>query len=67
MKSLDDRERFVLERVRDGLSGREIGEELNLTTQAVSIIKLNAIKKIKIAAKKDPELKDILDQMGFKI
>ena len=67
MKSLNDREKYVLERVRDGLSGREIGEEIDLTTQAVSMIKLNAIKKIKIAAKNDPELKDILNQMGFKI
>ena len=67
MKSLNDREKYVLEQVRDGLSGREIGKELNLTTQSVSMIKLNAIKKIKIAAKNDPELTEILDQMGFKI
>lgn len=65
MCSLDDREKFILNRVRDGLSGREIGKELNLTTQAVSMIKLNAIKKIKITAKNDEELKEVLNSMGI--
>ena len=67
MNMLTDRERFILESIRDGLTGREIGDELDLTSQSVFMIKKNAIKKIRIATKQNPELKEIIDDMGFKI
>lgn len=67
MDLLSEREKFILKSLSEGWNGSQIAEKLGITPQGVSIAKLTAVKKIKIFVKKNPELKDIINQMGFKI
>ena len=67
MEILSDREKFILKSISSGWSGSQIAEKLGITPQGVSIAKLTAIKKIKVLVKKNPELTEIISEMGFKI
>ena len=67
MDLLSDREKFILKSLSEGWNGSQIAEKLGITPQGVSIAKLTAVKKIKIFVKKNPELKELISEMGFKI
>lgn len=65
MDDLEEREVFILKSLSKGLTGQEIGDQLGITTQSVSAIKLSAIKKIKWFVEQDPELKEVVENLGF--
>lgn len=67
MDSLEEREVYVLKALAQGVTGQKLGKELNITTQTVSAIKLNAIKKVKFAVKNNPELNELINNIGFEI
>ena len=65
MDDLDEREIFVLKSIANDVVLQEIGNELGITAQAVSSIKFTAIRKIKASVRNNPELKEIINNMGF--
>ena len=67
LEILSDRERFILESIAKGWNGSQIAEQLNITPQGVSMTKIAAVKKIKKLVRNNPELEEILDNMGFQI
>ena len=67
MDELEDREIFILKSLAKGMTGQEVGDQLGITTQSVSAIKLSSVKKIRWFVKKHPELKEVVSNLGFKI
>ena len=67
LEVLSDRERFILKSLAEGWNGSQIAEQLNITPQGVSMTKIAAVKKIKDLVSGNPELEEILGNMGFQI
>ena len=67
MNILSKRERFILRSVAEGWTGQEIGDKLGITTQRVSDIKIDSIKKVRKHVRNNPELQEIISSSGFKI
>ena len=67
MNILSKRERFILRSVAEGWTGQEIGDKLGITTQRVSDIKIDAIKRVRKHVRSNPELQEIISNSGFKI
>ena len=67
MEILTDREKLILKSCAKGLTGQEIGSKLGITTQAVSESRLRSIRKIKKYVKDDPELSELISNLGFKL
>ena len=67
MNILNKRERFILRSIAEGWTGQEIGDKLGLTTQSVSSIKIEAIKKVREHVRNNQELQEIVSDSGYKI
>ena len=65
LEVLNERECFILKAIASGWTRKEIGEHLGLNSQDISNRKLQAIKKIKEHVKNDPELTEVLKDMGL--
>ena len=67
LEILNDRERFILKSIAEGWNGSQIAEQLGITPQGVSMTKIAAVSKIKKIVKSNPELEEIINDMGFQI
>ena len=64
---LTEQERFVLQSLSEGQSGRSIAKKLNVTDSRVYIIRRESTQKIKNFVANHDELREILSDMNFNI